>query len=152
MLADTVGRAVSPVFVGRERELADLAEAFEQARKDAAVTVLLGGEAGVGKSRLIGCFAERATADGAHVLNGGCVELSTEGLAYAPFTAAIRQLVRECGAEEVAALLPEGGARDLARLLPSSASRAATRRATPPARASSNRSSPCWNGSRSAIR
>ncbi|MFB9674718.1 helix-turn-helix transcriptional regulator [Streptosporangium vulgare] len=118
MLADMVGRAVSPVFVGRERELADLTEAFEQARKDAAVTVLLGGEAGVGKSRLIGCFAERATADGAHVLNGGCVELSTEGLAYAPFTAVIRQLVRECGAEEVAALLPEGGARDLARLLP----------------------------------
>ncbi|GAA0826374.1 AAA family ATPase [Streptosporangium amethystogenes subsp. fukuiense] len=118
MLADMVGRAVSPVFVGREAELADLTEAFEQTRKNAATTVLLGGEAGVGKSRLIGCFAERASADSAHVLNGGCVELSTEGLAYAPFTAAIRQLVRECGAEEVAALLPEGAARDLARLLP----------------------------------
>ncbi|MEU4834749.1 AAA family ATPase [Streptosporangium sp. NPDC023615] len=113
-----VGRAVSPVFVGRERELSDLTEAFAQARKDAAVTVLLGGEAGVGKSRLIGCFAERATVDGAHVLNGGCVELSTEGLAYAPFTAVIRQLVRECGAEEIASMLPQGGARDLARLLP----------------------------------
>ncbi|WP_371781184.1 AAA family ATPase [Streptosporangium subroseum] len=113
-----MGRAVSPVFVGRKTELADLAEAFEQARKNAAATVLLGGEAGVGKSRLIGCFAERAAGDGAHVLIGGCVELSTEGLAYAPFTAAIRQLVRESSAEEVAALLPEGGARDLARLLP----------------------------------
>lgn len=52
------------------------------------------------------------------MLIGGCVELSTEGLAYAPFTAAIRQLVRECGAEKVAAMLPDGGARDLARLLP----------------------------------
>ncbi|WP_245878632.1 helix-turn-helix transcriptional regulator [Streptosporangium subroseum] len=113
-----MGRAVSPVFVGRKAELADLAEAFEQARKNAAATVLLGGEAGVGKSRLIGCFAERAADNGAHVLIGGCVELSTEGLAYAPFTAAIRQLVRESSAEEVAALLPEGGARDLARLLP----------------------------------
>ncbi|AWS40257.1 LuxR family transcriptional regulator [Streptosporangium sp. 'caverna'] len=118
MLADMMGRAVSPVFVGRKTELADLAEAFEQVRKNAAATVLLGGEAGVGKSRLIGCFAERAADDGAHVLIGGCVELSTEGLAYAPFTAAIRQLVRESSAEEVAALLPEGGARDLARLLP----------------------------------
>ncbi|MEV6860407.1 AAA family ATPase [Streptosporangium subroseum] len=113
-----MGRAVSPVFVGRKTELADLAEAFEQARKNAAATVLLGGEAGVGKSRLIGCFAERAADNGAHVLIGGCVELSTEGLAYAPFTAAIRQLVRESSAEEVAALLPEGGGRDLARLLP----------------------------------
>lgn len=118
MLADMMGRAVSPVFVGRKTELADLAEAFEQARKNAAATVLLGGEAGVGKSRLIGCFAERAADNGAHVLIGGCVELSTEGLAYAPFTAAIRQLVRESSAEEVAALLPEGGGRDLARLLP----------------------------------
>ncbi|MDP9847120.1 helix-turn-helix transcriptional regulator [Streptosporangium lutulentum] len=113
-----MGRAVSPVFVGRKAELTDLAEAFGQARGGAATTVLLGGEAGVGKSRLIGCFAERVADDGAHVLIGGCVELSTEGLAYAPFTAAIRQLVRESSAEEVAALLPEGGARDLARLLP----------------------------------
>ncbi len=113
-----MGRAVSPVFVGRERELADLAEAFEQARKKNAAAVLLGGEAGVGKSRLVACFAERAALDGARVLAGGCVELSTEGLAYAPFTAAIRQLVRERGADEVAALLPDGAARDLARLLP----------------------------------
>ncbi|MEV7011236.1 AAA family ATPase [Streptosporangium sp. NPDC051022] len=109
---------MSPVFVGREAELSDLTEAFAQARDNAATAVLLGGEAGVGKSRLIGCFAERVAGDGAHVLIGGCVELSTEGLAYAPFTAAIRQLVRECGAEQVAALLPGGAARDLARLLP----------------------------------
>ncbi|ACZ83788.1 HTH-type transcriptional regulator MalT [Streptosporangium roseum] len=118
MLDDMLGRAVSPVFVGREAELAGLTEAFEQARNNAAAAVLLGGEAGVGKTRLIGCFAERASGDGAHVLIGGCVELSAEGLAYAPFTAAIRQLVREYGAEEVAALLPDGAARDLARLLP----------------------------------
>ncbi|WP_068920909.1 helix-turn-helix transcriptional regulator [Planobispora rosea] len=118
MLDDMMGRAVSPVFVGREAELAGLAEAFEQAREKAATAVLLGGEAGVGKTRLVTCFAERAERDGARVLVGGCVELSTEGLAYAPFTAVIRQLVREQGAEEVAALLPDGGARDLARLLP----------------------------------
>ncbi|MBB5961328.1 helix-turn-helix transcriptional regulator [Planomonospora venezuelensis] len=114
-----MGRAaVSPVFVGREAELAGLGESFEQARKNAAAAVLLGGEAGVGKTRLVTCFAERASADGAHVLTGGCVELSTEGLAYAPFTAVLRQLVREQGSDEVAALLPDGAARDLARLLP----------------------------------
>ncbi|GAA3142910.1 LuxR family transcriptional regulator [Planomonospora alba] len=118
MLETMMGRAVSPVFVGRKRELAELAEAFTQARKKAAAAVLLGGEAGVGKSRLVTCFAERAALDGALVLAGGCVELSAEGLAYAPFTAALRQLVRERGAEEVSALLPEGAARDLARLLP----------------------------------
>ncbi|WP_315967855.1 ATP-binding protein [Planotetraspora sp. A-T 1434] len=111
-------RAVSPVFVGRDAELETLDEAFGQARKQAAAAVLVGGEAGVGKTRLTSRFAERANQDGAHVLIGGCVELSTEGLAYAPFTAALRQLVRETSAVQVAALLPEGAARELARLLP----------------------------------
>lgn len=118
MLDDMLGRSVSPVFVGREAELANLAEAFDEARKGAATAVLIGGEAGVGKSRLVQRFAEQAGQDGAHVLFGGCVELSTDGLAYAPFTAALRQLVREQGTARVAALLPEGAGRDLARLLP----------------------------------
>ncbi|WP_311132200.1 ATP-binding protein [Nonomuraea gerenzanensis] len=112
------GRSVSPVFVGREEELAALSESFAEARKGTATAVLLGGEAGVGKTRLVQRFAEQCAADGAHVLFGGCVELSTEGLAYAPFTAALRQLVREQGPAAVAALLPEGAERDLARLLP----------------------------------
>ncbi|MEV5498962.1 AAA family ATPase [Nonomuraea fuscirosea] len=112
------GRSVSPVFVGREEELAALAESFDEAIKGKVTAVLLGGEAGVGKTRLVQRFAESRTADGAHVLFGGCVELSTEGLAYAPFTAALRQLVREQGPAAVAGLLPEGAERDLARLLP----------------------------------
>ncbi|WP_214109594.1 ATP-binding protein [Acrocarpospora catenulata] len=118
MLDDMVGRAVSPVFVGRATELTLLSEIYDQARKQAATAVLLGGEAGVGKTRLVTRFAEQAAQNGAHVIVGGCVELSTEGLAYAPFTAVLRQLVREMSAVEIAALLPEGAARDLARLLP----------------------------------
>ncbi len=118
MLDDMMGRAVSPVFVGRETELKSLGEIFDQAREQAAAAVLVGGEAGVGKTRLVTRFAEQAAADGAQVFAGGCVELSTEGLAYAPFTAVLRQLVRDMGAADVAALLPEGAARDLARLLP----------------------------------
>ncbi len=118
MLEHMTRRAVSPVFVGRGAELETLGEAYDQARKQATAAVLIGGEAGGGKTRLAGRVAEQAAQDGAHVLVGGCVELSAEGLAYAPFTAALRQLVRECGAAEVAALLPDGAARDLARLLP----------------------------------
>nr|WP_055504843.1 helix-turn-helix transcriptional regulator [Nonomuraea pusilla] len=118
MLDDMLGRSVSPVFVGREEELATLFESFDEARKGTVTAVLVGGEAGVGKTRLIQRFADQAAARGAHVLAGGCVELSTEGLAYAPFTAALRQLVREKGRSQVAALLPEGAERDLARLLP----------------------------------
>ncbi|GLW99614.1 AAA family ATPase [Microtetraspora sp. NBRC 16547] len=118
MLDHMMARAVSPVFVGRGAELEMLAEAFDQARKQAAVAVLLGGEAGVGKTRLVSRFADQAARDGAHVLAGGCVELSAEGLAYAPFTAALRQLVRETSTADVAALLPDGSERELARLLP----------------------------------
>ncbi|PRX63098.1 regulatory LuxR family protein [Nonomuraea fuscirosea] len=118
MLDDMRGRSVSPVFVGREEELAALAESFDEAIKGKVTAVLLGGEAGVGKTRLVQRFAASRTAGGAHVLFGGCVELSTEGLAYAPFTAALRQLVREQGPAAVAGLLPEGAERDLARLLP----------------------------------
>ncbi|MFI7135529.1 AAA family ATPase [Nonomuraea sp. NPDC050153] len=112
------GRTVSPVFVGREEELAALSESFDEARKGRVTAVLLGGEAGVGKTRLVQRFAEQCQMSGAHVLFGGCVELSTEGLAYAPFTAALRQLVREQGPAAVAGLLPDGAERDLARLLP----------------------------------
>ncbi|MFB9967584.1 helix-turn-helix transcriptional regulator [Sinosporangium siamense] len=109
---------VSPVFVGREAELSGLADALAQSRTNAASAVLLAGEAGIGKTRLVQRFMEQAAREGAHVLAGGCVELSSEGLAYAPFTAALRQLVRETGAEGVKALLPEGASRDFSRLLP----------------------------------
>jgi hypothetical protein len=47
-------RVSSPVFVGRATELADLRAAFERAAGGEASAVLVGGEAGVGKTRLIG--------------------------------------------------------------------------------------------------
>ncbi|MGI5268713.1 helix-turn-helix transcriptional regulator [Nonomuraea sp. CA-218870] len=113
-----LGRSVSPVFVGRREEMTALTDALAEAGAGTATAVLLGGEAGVGKTRLVQCFAEQAARDGVRVLTGGCVELSTEGLAYAPFTAVLRQLVREHGTGGVAGLLPDGAERDLARLLP----------------------------------
>jgi DNA-binding CsgD family transcriptional regulator len=117
MLGDVRAHEVSPAFVGREPELSTLADAFERARGGTPGAVLLGGEAGGGKTRVVGEFAERVR-DDALVLAGGCLELSTAGFPYAPFTAALRQLVREAGAAEIATLMPRDGARDLARLLP----------------------------------
>ncbi|MGW0805393.1 helix-turn-helix transcriptional regulator [Nonomuraea sp. NPDC002799] len=108
--------AVSPLFIGRARELSALGDALVRARAGAASTVLVGGEAGVGKTRLISEFTARA--DDALVLVGGCLELGTEGLPFAPFTAVLRGLVRRLGRDGVAALVPGGATRGLARLLP----------------------------------
>ncbi|WP_344281199.1 ATP-binding protein, partial [Actinomadura napierensis] len=111
-------RTVSPVLVGRERESAALDAAFRAARGGTPSAVLLGGEAGVGKTRLVGEFTARARAEGARMLLGGCLELGTEGLPFAPFTAALRGLVRDLGVDGVRGLLPAGAGDGLARLLP----------------------------------
>ncbi|MBV9855984.1 MAG: AAA family ATPase [Streptosporangiaceae bacterium] len=113
-------RMVSPVLVGRAEEMAALADAFATVRQGSPSTVLIGGEAGVGKSRLVAEFTASARADGARVLTGGCLELGADGLPFGPFTAMLRDLVRAEGAAAITGLLPGGGraTRELARLLP----------------------------------
>jgi DNA-binding CsgD family transcriptional regulator len=87
--------ADAPVLVGRAEELAALDAAFEPVREGRPSTVLIGGEAGIGKSRLVGEFGMRARAAVAvRVLYGYCLELSAEGLPFAPFTGILRDLVR----------------------------------------------------------
>ena len=98
--------------------MAALDAAFASVRQGGPAAVLLGGEAGVGKSRLVSEFARTAAAAGARVLTGGCLELGTDGLPFAPFTAVLRGLVHEMGADAVAAMLPGRTTRGLARLLP----------------------------------
>src|SRR5262245_6843099 len=84
---------VSPVFAGRGAELRLLAESYERTAGGDARTVLIGAEAGGGKSRLIREFAGRL-GDRALVLTGRCAEQSEASLPYAPFTAMLRELVR----------------------------------------------------------
>jgi len=108
---------VSPVFAGREAELRLLSGAFADAAGGTPRTVLAGAEAGGGKSRLVTEFTA-TVGDRAVVLAGGCVELGAGGLPYAPFTAALRQLVRSRGAAAVAGLLPGQAEGELGVLLP----------------------------------
>src|SRR5579863_9609765 len=98
--------------------MAALDAAFGSVRQGGPTAVLLGGEAGVGKSRLVSEFSQAARAAGARVLTGGCLELGTDGLPFAPFTAVLRDLVHELGADAVASMLPGRTTRGLARLLP----------------------------------
>jgi DNA-binding CsgD family transcriptional regulator/tetratricopeptide (TPR) repeat protein len=118
MLEGVSPRLSSTVLVGRDEQLADLDTALNRARDGSPVTVLLGGEAGIGKSRLVNEFVATARGTNTLVLRGGCLDLGADGLPFAPFSAMLRELVRDLGADHVAGLLPGHAARDLARLLP----------------------------------
>jgi DNA-binding CsgD family transcriptional regulator/tetratricopeptide (TPR) repeat protein len=118
MLAGVAMRVSSPVLVGRSGQLSVLDTALAEAGSGNPSAVLVGGEAGVGKSRLVSEFGERSRGKGARVLAGGCLELGVDGLPFAPFTSMLRELVHDLGADGVAALLPGGATRELARLLP----------------------------------
>src|SRR4051794_953189 len=108
---------VSPVFVGRDPELAALIAALDAAVAGEPVVVLVGGEAGVGKTRIVEEAAEGARAAGARVLTGACVELGGEGLPFGPVADALRSLMRVTSHEELDVHL--GPARvELARLVP----------------------------------
>jgi predicted ATPase len=87
-------RVSSPSFVGRAEELGLLAAALERAGAGAPGIVLIAGEAGVGKTRLVDEFAAQAAAEGARVLAGGCIELGEGALPYAPIVEALRSLAR----------------------------------------------------------
>ena len=100
--------------------MAALQTAFDAVLQGGPAAMLIGGEAGVGKTRLISEFAAQTRATGARVLIGGCLELGADGLPFGPFTAMLRDLVREIGADELVGLLPgsDRATRELARLLP----------------------------------
>ena len=72
-------RVSSSVFAGRSSELGELTEAMARAAGGAPGVVLLGGEAGIGKSRLLSELEARALGDGVRVLRGQCVSLERGG-------------------------------------------------------------------------
>jgi ATP/maltotriose-dependent transcriptional regulator MalT len=108
---------VSPVFIGRRAEMASLTALLGQVQAGTPAFALVGGEAGVGKTRLVRECSEYAAGTGFLVLTGQCVELGAEGLPLAPLVDALRTLVRSLGPEALAGALGPAGAV-LARLLP----------------------------------
>ncbi|MEF9885565.1 helix-turn-helix transcriptional regulator [Streptomyces sp. P9-A4] len=116
MLGAVETRSVSPVFVGRAGELTALTEALSRATAGEPQALLIGGEAGVGKTRLIEEFLDTACDRGAVIGLGGCVELGADGLPFAPFSTALRSLHRRLPGELTAAA--DGQQGELARLLP----------------------------------
>lgn len=107
-------RRTSPVLIGRRHELGVLNEAVERAGRGQASLIVIGGNAGVGKTRLVD---ELAANPDARVLVGGCVDLGDGTLPYAPVVEALRGLREALGAERLRAVAGDD-ATVLTRLLP----------------------------------
>jgi len=103
--------------VGRAGELAAMERALEAARQGRPGAIAIGGEAGVGKTRLLNEVSQRARDAGMAVLRGGCIELSEGSLPYAPIVEAIQGLIGSREGETLTALTGPG-AEALARLVP----------------------------------
>ncbi len=86
-------------FIGRRHELAFLVEQLERAREHLGSTILVAGEAGIGKSRLIDEFCLAATARGVTPLTAACYEIGDAP--YAP----LLELAEGLGARAAVAAL-----------------------------------------------
>jgi DNA-binding CsgD family transcriptional regulator len=114
-----VRRISSPRFVGRVAELEALDELLRQAWSGSGGGMVVVGDAGIGKSRLVVELGTRVRATGALVLVGECVELAEGELAFSPIISALRGAMADAGALEglgrplrsaLAALWPVPGA------------------------------------------
>ncbi|HEX2589423.1 MAG TPA: AAA family ATPase, partial [Gaiellales bacterium] len=109
-------RVLCQVLVGREQELFQLEDALLAAYRGDGRFVALGGEAGMGKTRLASELAKRATRLDWEVLSGACSEAELP-LPYLPVVEAIGNHLARHDAAEVAGSL--GAARrELAQLFP----------------------------------
>ena len=80
-------------LVGRDAEFARLSALLDDAASGQAVVALIGGDAGVGKTRLVTEVTRLAAARGFTVLSGRCAELG-ESVPYLPMADALRGATR----------------------------------------------------------
>jgi len=105
-------------FVGRKRELAELREAFQVSRRGQAVTVLVHGTSGIGKSALVRRFLEEVRNENVVFLAGRCYE--RESMPYKALDSlvdALSRYLKRLSPERTEALLPND-VLALARVFP----------------------------------
>lgn len=97
----------SPV-VGRRQELRQLERSFDRSLCGARQLVLIGGEAGIGKTTLVDTFLRHhLEGDALRVGRGQCLERNGEGEAYLPVLEALEQLGRAADGALVVSTLRE---------------------------------------------
>jgi DNA-binding CsgD family transcriptional regulator/tetratricopeptide (TPR) repeat protein len=92
---DGVPRWDDRPLVGRADELARLLAHVDRAVAGRSCAVLLAGDAGVGKTRLLDELRTRVSTGGVRVLTGHCVDLGDVGLPYLPFVDLLRPLAAD---------------------------------------------------------
>jgi len=90
----------SATLIGRADELAVLRETVEKARTSRPQGVVISGEAGIGKTRLLSDFLA-ALEDGTLVARGQCVDSGLVGTPFTPIRSVLRQLLTDVGADAV---------------------------------------------------
>ena len=80
------------LLVGRASELEQLESALRRAQSGVGGTVLVAGDAGIGKTRLLAELMERSHAAGAQVLSGRGIDLIGAELPFLPLVEALRPL------------------------------------------------------------
>jgi DNA-binding NarL/FixJ family response regulator/tetratricopeptide (TPR) repeat protein len=117
MIGGMVGRLVSPFQVGRSSEFASGERALDAALAGNPAHLLISGEAGVGKSRLVAELSRSAAERGMRVARGACANLGDGGLPYGPIVDCLRGLPAELDPDDLAIAVGRSGP-DLARLVP----------------------------------
>jgi DNA-binding CsgD family transcriptional regulator len=95
----------NPAMVGRTEQRARLRELLDDVVAGGSRFVIIGGDAGVGKTTIVEAFvsdlggplADRK----AQVIRGQCVPMGGEGLPYAPVVGALRELVARHGQDQI---------------------------------------------------
>jgi class 3 adenylate cyclase/tetratricopeptide (TPR) repeat protein len=103
-------------FVGRVAERARLRRMLERTKAGTGAFVLIGGEAGMGKSRLVHEAAEEARQLGMLALTGHCLDMETVQ-PYLPVIEQIEQAARTVSPEQLRQALGENAA-EVAKLMP----------------------------------
>jgi predicted ATPase/DNA-binding NarL/FixJ family response regulator len=104
-------------FVGRVEELGRLLAVLERTEQGKPATVLLAGDAGIGKTRLLDELRDQAQRRGYQVLVGGGLEVGDVGLPYVAVVIALRGFAADAVNEELLAVAAKG-LPGLERLLP----------------------------------